>query len=138
MDITRLDKSLPLPAYQTKGAVGIDLYSRVDVLITPRGVTRIPSNIIAKVPEGYMILLRDRSSLAKKGMIVTAGVIDQDYCGPEDEILIQVINFTDEYVRVKRGERLVNAIVIPIEKFDLNEVDFSGESRGGFGTTGDK
>lgn len=137
--IKLVDKSLPLPQYHTSGAVAFDLYARHDLIIPPKEIARIPTNLIIAVPEGYMLYLKDRSSTAKKkGLIVTAGVIDQDFHGPEDEILFQVYNFTKQQVLVKKGERIGQGIFIKIDRAEWEEVveDIKSFSRGGFGSTG--
>lgn len=138
VEIKRIDTSLPLPEYQTSGAVAFDLITRETTVIPARGIGRVPSNVVVKIPTGYMLLLRDRSSTSKKkGLFCTAGVIDQDYCGDNDEILVQYFNFTDSDVIIERGERLAQAIFIKIEKAEWSETDsMSALSRGGFGTTG--
>lgn len=136
--IKRIDKSLPLPKYQTKGAVAFDLYVRETVVVEPQSVVRIPGNLVVVVPEGYMLLIKDRSSTAKKkGLLITAGVIDQDYCGPDDELLVQYFNFGSVPVTVERGERIAQAVLVKIGLAEWEEVDeMDGQSRGGFGTTG--
>jgi dUTPase len=81
-----------------------------------------------------------RSSLPrKKGLICPhgLGVIDEDYHGPNDEILVQVENITDQPVTVEKGERIAQGLFVKVEKADWQEVDDHGaESRGGFGSTG--
>ncbi len=138
--IKRVDTTLPLPEYKTKGAVAFDLYSRTDEVIPPRSLKLIPANFIIETPEGYMLMLAARSSLAsKKGLMMANGIgtIDQDYCGEEDELKLNLYNFTDTEVTIKKGERLAQGIFVKIEKGNWNEVDkMTTESRGGFGTTG--
>ncbi len=140
LKLKRIDKSLPLPAYQTKGSVGFDLYARETVKIKPFEPTLIPLNTIVKIPKGYMLLLASRSSLPiKKGLMVAngVGIIDQDYCGENDELKLLVINFTKKEVIVKKGERIAQGIIVKIEKPEFEEVEKMGEkSRGGFGSTG--
>lgn len=137
--IKRIDESLPLPEYHTKGAVAFDLYSRIDMQIPSQAVGRIPTNLIVEIPEKYMLLIKDRSSTAqKKGLITTPGFIDQDFHGPEDEILLQVFNFTSQPVEIIRGERLGQAAFVKIDKGEFVELtdDLKKTNRGGFGTTG--
>lgn len=137
--LKRIDDSLPLPRYYTQGAVGFDLYARHDVTIPAHALERIPTNLIIEVPAGYMLLLKDRSSTARKGLIATAGIVDQDFCGPEDEILFQVYNCTQAPVTVGRGERIAQGILIPILQVEWEELDsHHHKSRGGFGSSGDK
>jgi dUTP pyrophosphatase len=65
------------------------------------------------------------------------GIIDQDYCGAEDEIRLQVMNFTTEPVTVARGERLAQGLFVRTERAEFLEVaDLGQETRGGFGSTG--
>jgi len=137
--IKRIDKSLPLPEYQTPGAVAFDLIARVTTEIAPNSIGRVPANIVVKIPEGYMIMVKDRSSTAKKkGLLHTSvGFIDQDYCGDDDEIMMQFYNFQKVPVIVERGERLGQAAFVRIDKFEWEEVDSMNEkTRGGFGSTG--
>lgn len=135
--IKRVDKELELPEYKTNGAVAFDFVTRETTVIPATSVGRIPGNVVVKVPEGYMLFVRDRSStIAKKGLLITAGVIDQDYCGEEDEILLQFLNPTSEAVTIERGERVAQGIFIKVEKGEWKEVQKMEEkSRGGFGTT---
>lgn len=136
--IKRIDKSLPLPEYHTSGAVAFDLYSRIDITIKPKSLERLPTNVIIATPKGYMLEIKDRSStLKKKGLLVSTGFIDNDYCGESDEILLQVYNLTDNDVIVEKGERLGQGVFIKVDIADWEEVETMDEiSRGGFGSTG--
>lgn len=137
--IQRIDKNLPLPKYETEGSVGFDFLAREDTEIPAKTVSLIPGNVIVEVPQTYMLLISLRSSTPrKKGLLMPhgIGVIDHDYCGPEDEIKIQVYNFTNQPVTVKRGEKIAQGIFVHIDKFDWEEVQKIREnSRGGFGST---
>ena len=137
--IKRIDTSLPLPTYATAGSVGFDLLCREDTEIAPRKLGRIPGNVIVHTPPGYMLLLTMRSSTARrKGLLIPngVGIIDQDYCGDGDEIMVSVYNFRDEAVTVMRGERIAQGIFVPIARVTWQEVDDVGQGRGGFGSTG--
>ncbi|MBN1585610.1 dUTP diphosphatase [Candidatus Uhrbacteria bacterium] len=139
--VKRVDTGLPLPEYQTGGSVAFDLSARQDTVIQPGSVGRIPSNLIVRVPEGHFLLVASRSSTpTRKGLSVPhgIGVIDQDFSGPEDELLVQVRNFTDRPVTVSRGERIAQAMVVPVVRCGLEETDdaVTRETRGGFGSTG--
>lgn len=136
--IKRIDKSLPMPAYQTSGAVAFDLYSRIDITIPPKTLERLPTNVIIAIPKGYMLEIKDRSStLKKKGLLVSTGYIDNDYCGDTDEILLQVYNITDSNVVVEKGERLGQGAFVRVDIGEWEEVEnMEATDRGGFGTTG--
>ncbi len=138
--IKRIDQTLPLPAYQTNGAAGFDLYSRVDMEIPPSSVAKIPTNVVIEIPEGYMLMVAARSGLpSKKGLSVPHGfgIIDSDFCGPHDEILFQVYNMTTTPVAVQKGERLGQGVFVPITRANWEEIsEMTGQNRGGFGSTG--
>jgi len=138
--IKRLDTSLPLPEYQTPGAVAFDLYSREDMAIAPKTIALIPTNLIIETPVGYMLTVVTRSSTPKKkGLLVPhgIGIIDQDYHGEKDEIMLQVYNFTNQEVSITRGERVGQAAFVRVDKGEWNEVgEMKETSRGGFGSTG--
>ena len=138
--IKRIEKVLPLPQYQTSGSVGFDMYSRIDATVLPDEIKILPSNLIIEVPKGHMLVLASRSSLSiKKGLRLSnsIGIIDQDYHGAEDEIGIQVYNFTKDPIEVKRGERITQGLFIPVELAKWEEVEeIKKQSRGGFGSTG--
>lgn len=138
--IQRLDKSLPLPTYETDGSVGFDLLAREDTTIEAGKIELIPGNVIVECPDGYMLAVASRSSTPrKKGLTMPHGfgIIDKDYCGPEDEIKIQVYNFTDETVTIHKGDKIAQALFVRVDTFEFDEVDqIKEESRGGFGSTG--
>lgn len=138
--IQRIDKGLPLPIYETDGSVGFDLLARDDVTVSPKSIALIPANVIVEVPKNFMLVVASRSSTPRKKGLLTPhgiGIIDHDYCGPEDEIKIQVYNFTDVPVTIKRGEKIAQGVFVHIDKFEWEEVEKIREnSRGGFGSTG--
>ena len=138
--IKRIDKSLPLPIYETEGSVGFDLLAREEMIVEPKSIVLIPSNVIAEVPKGYALILTSRSSTPRKYGLTKPhgiGVIDQDYCGPEDEIKIQVFNFTEKPVTIAKGAKIAQGLFVRVDRFEFEEVDeIKEESRGGFGSTG--
>ena len=137
--IKRIDTSLPLPTYATAGSVGFDLVCREDTEVAPRKLGYIPGNVIVQTPPGYMLLLTMRSSTPRrKGLLIPhgVGIIDQDYCGDGDELMVQVYNFRDEAITVQRGERIAQGLFVPVLQVVWNEVESVGKGRGGFGSTG--
>lgn len=137
--IKRLDKSLPLPKYHTDGSVGFDFYCREDVEIPPKGFKLVAQNLIIEVPKEHALLLFARSSLHKKNLFLLngVGVIDQDYCGPNDEIKAILYNYSDVPVKVEKGDRLVQGLFLNVSVVEFEESDKIKEnSRGGIGSTG--
>lgn len=134
----RIDPTLPLPAYATAGSVAFDLSARETMTIAPKAIALIPTNLVIATPKGYALIIAARSSLPiKKGLMLAnaIGVIDQDYCGPTDEIKVQVYNITEAPVTVERGERIAQGMFIPIERAEWAESAPSATDRGGFGST---
>lgn len=139
IEVRRIDKDLPLPHYGTEGAAALDCYVREEVTIAPKSIGYAMLNIAVKVPKGYFVLLAARSSLHKRGLMFgnSVGIVDEDYCGDNDEYRAILFNYTDEPVTVARGERIAQMVVTTYEKVTVREVDsLNAPNRGGFGTTG--
>ncbi len=132
---------LPLPAYMTSGASGVDLYAAIeDELLIPAGkIALIPTGLAISIPEGYEAQIRPRSGLALKHGITllnTPGTIDADYRG---EIKVIVINLGDKEYILKKGERIAQMVFARVEKVELREfssLDETTRGKGGFGHTG--
>ena len=128
--IRRIDTQLPMPEYQTDGAVAFDIYSRIETWIPPMELVLVPSNLIIEVPNGYRL----------KILLVVSGLIDQDFCGASDEILIQVLNMNQrQSAHISSGERIAQGYFTTVAIADFieeNAAYFLGrKARGGFGTT---
>jgi dUTP pyrophosphatase len=139
--IRRLHPSVPLPEYQTTGAAGFDLAASDDVVVAPSSIALVPTGLVIQVPDGHFLGIFARSSTPlKRGLMVAngVGVIDRDYCGPDDEIKIQVLNFTPKPVQVKKGDRLAQGLFLPVTqvRWEETDTDLRQGSRGGFGATG--
>lgn len=107
--------------------------------IAPGQVTLVPTGLVIAVPQGHFLGIFARSSTPlKRGLMVAngVGIVDADYCGPTDEIKIEVYNFTAAPVRVTRGDRLAQGVILPFVRAEWDERDKPTEvSRGGFGST---
>ena len=140
LQIKRLDPGVGLPEPATGRAAGFDLASAVDIEIPPRSIRLVGTGLVIGVPDGHFLGIFARSSTPlRRGLMVAngVGVVDADYCGPEDEVKIQLLNFTDAPVQVSRGDRLAQGIVLPCPRVDWEEVDeVQAPTRGGFGSTG--
>jgi dUTP pyrophosphatase len=140
--IKRIDKSLPLPEYHSIGAAGFDIYARVDMTIAPHEVGHVPSNLVVETPEGYVLVVAARGSLFKRTGLMMAnsvGIVDYDYRGDNDEIMLPLYNVTDKEAVIKKGERYAQGIFLEFEKGEWSEVDkMDNTDRGAFGSTGVK
>jgi len=139
--IKRFDKSLPIPEYKTGGAAAFDLYTREDVTINPSEVVLIPLNIAMEIPNGYFVLLVNRSSTFKLGITCAngLGIGDSDYCGDNDEYKFPALNYTKDIVTIEKGTRCCQMLILPVEQMNIQEVEhLENIDRGGFGSTGNK
>ena len=145
VDIQQLPhgKGLPLPAYQTAHAAGLDLLAAVPeeapIFLAPGEHAMIPTGLAIALPVGHEAQVRPRSGLAAKhGVTVlnSPGTIDADYRG---EICVLLINHGDETFLVQRGERIAQMVIAPVSRVELVPTDsLSATDRGsgGFGSTG--
>ena len=135
----RLDPELPIPTSAHDGDAGVDLYARTDVVLAPGAWQMVPTGIAVAIPEGHTGLVAPRSGLAARhGLSVVngPGVVDAGYRG---EINVILINHGGEEVRLSRGERIAQLVVVPIVQTELHEVVALPDSErgaGGFGSTG--
>jgi dUTP pyrophosphatase len=138
--IHRLDPAVPLPKYESAGAAGFDLASSMDMTVEPGAVMLVPTGLVIAVPPGHFLGVFARSSTPlKRGLMVAngMGIVDEDYCGPEDEIKIEVYNFTPRAVAIARGDRLAQGVFIPYMRAEWQETTTPKRAtRGGFGATG--
>lgn len=156
LKVKRLDKDLPLPAYQTDGSAGMDLYSTVDIVLT--GNDTIGTGIAVAIPRGYVGLIKGRSGMAFKSDIEAFnGVIDSDYRG---EVSVRLRDFkvcsndtqskfgspfgtkifgpNIDYV-VRRGDRIAQLVVLPCPQIlvqECSDLEDTARGTGGFGSTG--
>jgi len=140
LKIKRLDPTISLPAYGTDEAAGFDLAAAHDSVVPAGGIVLVRTGLIIEVPTGHCLAIFARSSTPlKRGLMVAngVGIVDPDYSGPADEVMIQVLNFTDADVEIRRGDRLAQGIVLPAPRVRWQEVEEVNEvTRGGFGATG--
>ena len=137
--IRRLNPSALLPRYESACAAGFDLAASEDVSIAPGEVKLVPTGLAIEVPFAMFLGIFARSSTPlKRGLMVAngVGVVDPDYCGPEDEVKIEVYNFTQQPVHLRAGDRIAQGILMAAARVEWEEADaLKPESRGGFGAT---
>ena len=132
-------EGLPLPAYATDGAAGMDVVAAEDVDLAPGARHAVATGFALAIPHGFEVQVRPRSGLALKFGITclnTPGTIDSDYRGPLGVLLV---NFGDEAFLVGHGDRIAQMIVAPVvrARFILTDrLDDTARGEGGFGSTG--
>ena len=134
---------LPLPAYETEGAAGMDLRAAVPedepLTIRPGGRALAPTGLTIAVPAGFEAQIRPRSGLAlKKGItcLNTPGTVDSDYRG---EVAVILANLGEEDFVIRRGDRIAQMVICPVARAQWQEVEDLEETArgaGGFGSTG--
>lgn len=132
-------EGLPLPAYATPGAAGMDVVAAEDVTLPSMGRHAVATGLALAIPPGHEVQVRPRSGLALKHGITlpnTPGTIDSDYRG---ELKIILINLGPEPFPIRRGDRIAQLVVAPVLPARLVEVaalDETERGSGGFGSTG--
>jgi dUTP pyrophosphatase len=136
-------EGLPLPRYETDGAVGLDLLaanaSETPIVLPPLGRALVPTGLVLGVPEGYEAQVRPRSGLAlNHGITVlnAPGTIDADYRG---EVQVLLVNLGAEPFTISRGARIAQLVVAPVTRVEPLEQPVLGATKraaGGFGSTG--
>ena len=132
-------EGLPLPAYATSGAAGMDVVRAEDVTLAPGARHAVATGLAMAIPQGYEIQVRPRSGLAlKHGTTVpnTPGTIDSDYRG---ELKVILINLGAEPFMIARGDRVAQLVLAPVVQAAWDEVvelDTTERGAGGFGSTG--
>jgi dUTP pyrophosphatase len=130
---------LPMPAYETSGAAGMDICAAENVMLRVGGRAAVATGFAFAIPIGYEVQVRPRSGLALKNGITclnTPGTIDSDYRG---EVKVILANLGDEDYQIKIGDRIAQIIVAPVTQAAMVEVDALDETArgaGGFGSTG--
>lgn len=132
---------VPLPAYQTPGAAGLDLTAALEAPITLRPGQRrlIPTGLSIAVPFGYEAQVRARSGLAHKkgiGMVNGLGTIDSDYRG---EVGVLLVNLGEEQVEIQPLMRIAQLVIAAVARVEVELVaalDPTERGSGGFGSTG--
>ena len=132
-------EGLPLPAYATPGAAGMDVVAAEDVDLAPGQRHAVATGFKVAIPEGYEVQVRPRSGLAiKHGVSVpnTPGTVDSDYRG---ELKVIVINLGAETFPIRRGERIAQLVPAAVTRAgwdEVKELDDTHRGAGGFGSTG--
>lgn len=130
---------LPLPAYATAGAAGMDIVAAEEVVLAPGARHAVATGFAMAIPPGYEVQVRPRSGLALKHGITclnTPGTIDSDYRG---EVKVILANLGDAPFTVARGDRIAQLVPAPVQHAALEEVgtlDETARGIGGFGSTG--
>lgn len=132
-------EGLPLPAYATAGAAGMDVVAAESLVLDPGERRAIATGFAIAIPEGYEVQVRPRSGLALKHGITclnTPGTIDSDYRG---EVKVILANLGDAPFPVARGDRIAQLVPAPVQRAQMIEVaalDETARGAGGFGSTG--
>jgi dUTP pyrophosphatase len=136
-------EGLELPAYESKGAAGMDLRAAVDdgapMVLAPGKRALVPTGLIFEIPEGYEGQIRPRSGLAFKNGITclnAPGTIDNDYRG---EVKVLLINLGEEPFEISRGMRIAQMVIAPVTQArvaEITEASTTVRGAGGFGSTG--
>jgi dUTP pyrophosphatase len=139
VNFIRLDRELPIPTTAHIGDAAVDLHSRLDVSLAPGERSAVPTGLAVAIPEGYAGLVLPRSGHARRsgiGVVNGPGLIDSGYRG---EITVLLINHGKEEVKFGRGDRVAQLAIVPVPTItwvEVDDLDQTSRSDGGFGSTG--
>lgn len=132
-------EGLPLPAYATEGAAGMDVVAAEELTLAPGARAAVATGFAIAIPAGHEVQVRPRSGLAlKRGVtcLNTPGTIDSDYRG---EVKVILVNLGQEPFAIARGDRIAQLVPAVVLRATLDEVatlDDTSRGAGGFGSTG--
>jgi dUTP diphosphatase len=136
--ILRLHESVQEPAYATAGSVGFDLSTSEPADIDPGAIALVGTGLVFATPPGWALLVCLRSSTPRKFGVMqphAVGIIDEDYRGPEDELRLQLLNFTPQSTHIPAGSRIAQGVFVRTERAAWSTHAPGECSRGGFGST---
>lgn len=137
--ITKIRPAAVIPAYATQGAAAFDLTAAETTIIPPHSHGLVSTGLVFSLPQNHVMHIFARSStFAKLGLMLAngVGVIDSDYCGPNDEVRVITYNPGDAPVTIEAGMRVAQAMVYPYPRIEFEEGPTQELSRGGLGSTG--
>jgi dUTP pyrophosphatase len=137
--ILRLHDAAHEPAYATPGSVGFDLCTAEPADIEPGAIALVGTGLVIATPPGWCLLVCLRSSTPRKFGVLqphAVGVIDEDYRGPEDELRLQLLNFTSASTHIPTGSRIAQGVFVRTARGEWSSHEPERHSRGGFGSTG--
>ncbi len=132
-------QDIRLPSYAHPGDAGLDFFAPYHVEIPPRGDVLINTCLRLEIPQGTVLIAFNRSSMALKGIIKGAQVVDSSYRGI---LKIHLINLRDEPYRIKKGDKIIQFILLPyiqanVERASRDQINWdTHRGEGGFGSTG--
>ena len=120
MEIVLVNKNVLIPTRASKSSAELDLYSSIDVNIEVGSIKKVNTGICISVPENSYGSIRDKSSLASKGLLTLGGVIDSDYTGEIIVIMTSLI----ESIKIKKGQKIAQLIVSNITYPEIKKLKF--------------
>ena len=124
MEIVLMNKNVSISTRASKRSAGLDLYSSIDVDIEVGSIKTVNAGICISLPENSYGSIRDKSSLASKGLLTLGGVIDSDYAGEIIVIMIPLI----ESIKIKKGQKIAQLIVSNITYLKIKKVKYLKET----------
>lgn len=139
VEFKKINPLASIPKHETAGAAGFDFVTMEDIEIPAGEIKLIPTGLVIKTPASHMLLIAPRSSMPKKTglrMPHSIGIIDSDYCGPEDEVKIQIHNPSSVTIKIEKGQKIAQGVFVPVDQAEFVEIEeLNAVTRGGWGST---
>ena len=136
LQVCLLSEDAHMPCYGSTGAAGLDLFAARSITIPSDKFVWVETDVSMAIPEGYVGIVKSRSSMAGKGVYSEAGVIDADYRG---HVKIHLRNETPEAVTISAGAKIAQMLLVPVLRPTIvgtSVLDATDRGEGGFGSTG--
>lgn len=134
--IKKLDEQAIIPKRNNTNDAGLDLFAFEDMEINPNEQKKISTKISISLPKKTVGMICDRSSMGSKGIKVYGGIVDEPYRG---EIIVVLGNNSKEIVKIKKGDKIAQLLIIPIlysNVIEVNELSQTARGNQGFGSSG--
>lgn len=134
LKIKKLEKDAKLPTHGHPGDAGLDFYASEDVIFLPGKQERVHTGVAIEIPEGYVGLIWDKSSISfNLGLKIMGGVIDSGFRG---EIVMSLLNTSDKEILLSKGQKFTQMIIQKFEHCDIVETEELSQTVRGHGREG--
>ena len=136
LQVLKLETDAKLPVRAHHNDAGADIFSLSDYTLVPNEPVKIRTGIAMAVPDGYVGMICDRSSMGAKGVRVLGGIIDSGYRG---EVQVLLINLRQTPLSIQRGDKIAQLLLLPVglhQVVEAESLDDTARASGGFGSTG--
>lgn len=141
LKVKKLHPDAKIPTRAHEGDLGYDLYANESMILPLNQVVKVKTDIAVEFPEGWGAMIKDRSSMASKGITTSGGIIDNGFSGPLTVMLTYQQESTNDpsLYRIAKGDKIAQMIptqVVDWDVVEVEEISENGRGSNGFGSSG--